>query len=377
MVSESTSGISMETLAAQLARQTRPADLCRPLDRNRVECFACGHRCPISPGFAGVCKVRYNRDGKLFAPFGYVSSACCDPIEKKPFFHALPGTRALSFGMLGCDLHCGYCQNWVTSQALRDFRSTLEFQVTSPRDLVKLALRQGATSLVSTYNEPLITAEWAVAVFREARRAGLTTGFVSNGNATPEVLEYIRPWTDLYKVDLKSFDARHYRELGGRIGPILESLARIHAMGFWLEVVTLIVPGFNDSDEGLRGMAEFLAGISPGIPWHVTAFHQDYKMTGPDDTPAATLLRAAEIGRRAGLRYVYAGNLPGRTESLEDTRCPSCGDTLIARRGFRVLRNRLAPGGKCPGCGTAIPGVWGALPRHPQEDAGLVHIRCG
>jgi pyruvate formate lyase activating enzyme len=367
----------METLADRLARQTRPADLYRPLDRNRVECFACGHRCPIAPGFAGVCKVRYNRDGKLFAPFGYVNSAFCDPIEKKPFFHALPGTRALSFGMLGCDLHCGYCQNWVSSQALRDFRSTLEFHPASPDDLVKEALRHGATSVVSTYNEPLITAEWAVAVFRAARQASLTTGFVSNGNATPEVLEYIRPWVDLYKVDLKSFDARHYRELGGRIAPILDSIARIHAMGFWLEVVTLVVPGFNDSDEELRGIAGFLAGISPDIPWHVTAFHQDYKMSGPDNTPAATLLRAAGIGRAEGLRYVYAGNLPGGTADLEDTRCPSCGGTLITRRGFQVLRNRLAAGGKCPDCATAIPGVWGALPGRWDENAGLVHIRCG
>ena len=371
----------MTTLADQLARQTRPAGLYRPLDHNRVECFACGHRCPIPSGFAGVCKVRYNRDGKLFAPFGYVNSAFCDPIEKKPFFHALPGTRALSFGMLGCDLHCQYCQNWITSQALRDFRSTLEFHLTSPEDLVDMALRQGATSVVSTYNEPLITAEWAVAVFRAARQAGLTTGFVSNGNATPEVLEYIRPWVDLYKVDLKSFDARHYRELGGRMAPILDSIARIHAMGFWLEVVTLVVPGFNDAGEELRAMAEFLAGISPDIPWHVTAFHRDYKMTGPDNTPAATLLRAAAAGRAAGLRYVYAGNLPGATANLEDTRCPSCGGTLIARRGFRVLRNRLGAAGKCPDCGAAIPGVWGslrgALPRHGEGTEDLVHIRCG
>jgi len=367
----------MATLAEQLARQTREAELYRPLDRNRVECFACGHRCPIPSGFSGVCKVRYNHDGKLYAPYGYVNSAFCDPIEKKPFFHALPGSRALSFGMLGCDLHCSYCQNWVTSQALRDFRSSLDFQTAGPSELVSLALRQGAACLVSTYNEPLITAEWAVAVFREAKAAGLTTGFVSNGNATPEVLDYIRPWVDLYKVDLKSFDDRRYHELGGRIGPILESIRRIHQMGFWLEVVSLMVPGFNDSDEELRSIAEFLAGISPDIPWHVTAFHQDYKMLGPDNTPPETLLRAAKIGQAAGLHYVYAGNLPGETGRLEDTRCPSCARTLIARRGFRVLRNRLSEAGKCPDCRTTIPGVWGAPPRHAREAADLLHIRCG
>ncbi|MBZ5723757.1 MAG: AmmeMemoRadiSam system radical SAM enzyme [Acidobacteriia bacterium] len=367
----------MQTLAEQLGRQTREAQLYRPLDRKRVECFACGHRCPIGPGFAGVCKVRYNRDGKLYAPFGYVNAVYSDPIEKKPFFHALPGTRALSFGMLGCDLHCGYCQNWVSSQALRDYRSTLDFQTAEPEEIVSLAVRQGAASVVSTYNEPLITAEWAVAVFREAKAAGLATGFVSNGNATPEVLEFIRPWVDLYKVDLKSFDDRRYHELGGRIAPILESIRRIHQMGFWLEVVTLVVPGFNDSDGELRAIAEFLAGISPAIPWHVTAFHQDYKMLGPENTPPETLARAAALGRAAGLHYVYAGNLPGETADLENTRCPSCGVTVVERRGFRVLRNRMAVGGNCPGCGAAIPGVWGALPRHREADAGLVHIRCG
>jgi pyruvate formate lyase activating enzyme len=367
----------MPRLAEQLAEQTREADLYRVLDSsNRVECFACGHRCPIAAGFSGVCKVRFNRGGKLYAPHGYVNAVFCDPIEKKPFFHAQPGTRALSFGMLGCDLHCGYCQNWVSSQALRDARSPIDFHNVTPRDLVRMALAGGASSVVSTYNEPLITAEWAVTVFREAKAAGLTTGFVSNGNATPEVLEYIRPWVDLYKVDLKSFDKRNYTQLGGRIGPILESIGRIHEMGFWLEVVTLTIPGFNDSDGELRSIAEFLAGISPDIPWHVTAFHKDYKMVDPDDTPPETLIRAAAIGRAAGLRYVYAGNLPGQTSGLEDTHCARCGSTVIERFGFRVLRNRLA-GGHCPDCGAAVPGVWGSVPSPLAESGDLVHIHCG
>ena len=369
----------MVTYAEQLSRQTPEADLYRPLDRNRVECFACGHRCPIPPDFAGVCKVRYNRGGKLFAPFGYVNSAFCDPIEKKPFYHALPGTRALSFGMLGCDLHCGYCQNWVSSQALRDYRSTLDFQTATPEFLVNLAISQGATSLISTYNEPLITAEWAVAVFRVARQAGLATGFVSNGNATPEVLDYIRPWTDLYKVDLKSFDAAHYRELGGRIAPVLDSIARIHQLGFWLEVVTLVIPGFNDSNEGCAGTAEFLAAISPDHPAGTSPpSTKTTRLQSPDDTPASTLIRAAEIGRTAGLRYVYAGNLPGETGQWEDTHCPSCGGVLVARRGFHVLRNRMGSDGRCPDCAASIPGISGGPCRVIEEEAGdLVHIRCG
>jgi pyruvate formate lyase activating enzyme len=365
------------TLAENLARETREASLCRPLDRKRVECFACGHRCPVSPGFAGVCKVRYNRDGKLYAPYGYVNAACCDPIEKKPFYHALPGSLAMSFGMLGCDLHCGYCQNWITSQALRDVRSSVDFRNVQPDDLVRMAKRQGASSIVSTYNEPLITAEWAVAVFQEAKAAGLITGFVSNGNGTPEVLEFLRPWVDLYKIDLKTFSDRRYHELGGRIGPILDSIRRVHELRFWLEVVTLVVPGFNDSDEELGEIAEFLAGISPDIPWHVTAFHKDYKMTGPEDTPPAALIRAARIGKAAGLRYVYAGNAPGSTGELENTHCSRCGAILIERFGFRILRNRLTAEGNCPDCHTELPGVWGRPRPAPTEAADWIHVRCG
>jgi pyruvate formate lyase activating enzyme len=367
----------MKTLAEQLSEQVREGELYEKLDRNRVRCYACGHACPIPEGFAGVCKVRYNRGGTLYVPYGYVNTLHCDPIEKKPFFHALPGTRALSFGMLGCDLHCGYCQNWVTSQALRDFRSSLEFTRVTPRQIVEASLESGARSVISTYNEPLITSEWAVAVFREARAAGQVTGYVSNGNATPEVLEYLRPWVDLYKVDLKSFDDRHYHELGGRLAPILDSIRRIHEMGFWLEVVTLVVPGFNDSEAELKAIAEFLAGISPDIPWHVTAFHEDYKMFGQGGTTAATLKRAAEIGRAAGLHYVYAGNLPGQLRSLEDTHCPQCGTAVIERRGFRVLRNRLTETGRCPDCAAAVPGVWRGQPRASREAQVLLNGRCG
>ncbi len=348
----------MPALAQVLAESTREGDLWERLDEKRIRCFACGHRCPIFEGQPGVCKVRFNSGGTLRVPWGYVAGVQCDPIEKKPFFHVLPGTDALSFGMLGCDLHCGYCQNWVTSQALRDPRAVSLGEQVTPGELVRLAVESGSEAIVSTYNEPLITAEWSVAVFKEAKAAGLVTGFVSNGNATPEVLEYLRPWLDLYKVDLKSFNDRHYRELGGRLEPILDSLRRIHAMGLWLEVVTLVVPGFNDSDEELRQIAEFLAGISPDIPWHVTAFHRNYKMLGPRNTQAGDLLRAVEAGRAAGLRYIYAGNLPGALAGLEDTRCPACGETLVRRVGYRILEYRLTEAGACPRCSAVIPGRW-------------------
>src|SRR5437868_13145800 len=271
----------MPTLRALLDENVREAapELVESLDRNRVRCFSCGHCCAIPEGQPGVCKVRFNRGGKLYAPWGYVGGVQCDPIEKKPFFHAYPGALAYSFGMLGCDLHCSYCQNWVTSQALRDPNALSPPLETAPELLVQDALAQRAKVLLSTYNEPLITSEWAVAIFRAARAAGLVTAFVSNGNGTPQVLEYLQPWIDLYKVGLKSFNDRHYRQLGGRLQPILDTIQRLYAMGFWLEIVTLLIPGFNDSPDELKRLTEFVTSVSPDIPWHVTAFHGDYKMT--------------------------------------------------------------------------------------------------
>jgi pyruvate formate lyase activating enzyme len=291
-------------------------------------------------------------------PWGYVTGAQADPIEKKPFFHVVPGSLAYSFGMLGCDLHCSYCQNWVTSQALRDPRAVSPPLAARPDALVEDAVRLGARVLVSTYNEPLITSEWAVAVFREARQHGLLTGFVSNGNATPEVLAYLDPWIDLFKVDLKGFDDAAYRKLGGRLQPVTETIRALHGMGKWVEVVTLIVPGLNDSDSELTALASFVASVSPSIPWHVTSFHSDYRMPHVGHTSPAMLMRAAAIGRQAGLQFVYAGNLPGLVGSLEDTVCPTCDTLLVERSGYQIRQNRLAGRGTCPQCGETIPGRW-------------------
>jgi pyruvate formate lyase activating enzyme len=373
----------MATLRDLVYENVREGDLYETIEGQRIRCFACGHCCPIPEGQPGVCKVRYNRGGKLYVPWGYVGGVQCDPIEKKPFFHAYPGALAYSFGMLGCDLHCSYCQNWVTSQVLRDPSAISPPLEATPEELVKDALRQGAKVLVSTYNEPLITAEWAVAVFKEARAAGLKTGFVSNGNGTPQVLKYLEPWIDLYKVDLKSFDDRHYHELGGRIGPILETIKSLHAMGVWLEIVTLLIPGFNDSDDELRRLTEFVASVSLDIPWHVTAFHKDYKMVTPDDTTSEDLLRAAEIAAASGLSYVYAGNMPGAVADLEDTRCHRCGETLVKRYGYFIEEYRITSDGRCPSCATAIPGRWAekfdgqiaSRPFLPRRASALVSIR--
>jgi pyruvate formate lyase activating enzyme len=350
----------MASLADVLARNTREGELYSVLPDGRLRCYACGHCCPLPEGAVGVCKVRFNEGGRLQVPWGYVGGVQCDPIEKKPFFHAFPGALAYSFGMLGCDLHCGYCQNWVTSQALRDPAAVSPPLQMSPEDLVQDALRLKAHVMVSTYNEPLITSEWAVAIFKEAKAAGIGTAFVSNGNGTPEVLEYLRPWVDLYKVDLKSFDDRHYRQLGGRLQPILDTIHRLHGMDFWVEIVTLLISGFNDSPDEIKRLTEFVAGVSPDIPWHVTAFHSDYKMTETENTTADMLLRAAAIGRASGLRHVYAGNLPGRVGDFENTRCAACGETLITRHGYEIREYRLTREGHCPCCDLPVPGRWSA-----------------
>ncbi len=352
---------AVEMLDQALRKRTREAEpaLVEKLEGGRVRCLACGHRCLILEGLDGICRVRFNQDGRLRVPRGYAAGVAVDPIEKKPFFHAFPGEDALSFGMLGCDLHCGYCQNWLTSQTLRDAAALSPPRDVEPEDLVRGAERAGAPVVVSTYNEPLITSEWAVEVFSLAKRAGLVCGYVSNGNGTPEVLEYLRPYVDLFKVDLKSFRDASYRALGGKLRNVLDTIGRLHAMGYWVEIVTLLVPGWNDSEEELADLTAFVASVSRDIPWHVTAFHQDYRMLDRDDTSARDLIRAAAIGKEAGLRFVYAGNLPGRVGDLEHTSCPSCGEVVVERTGFRVLRRRLDPTGHCSGCGAAVPGFWG------------------
>ena len=344
-----------------LDRLTKEGDLWAPEADGSVRCLACAHRCLIRLGRRGICGVRFNQEGRLRVPWGYVAGAQVDPIEKKPFNHFLPGSQVLTFGMLGCNFHCAFCQNWHTSQALRDpcAASSIE-QVSkiSAEKLVEAAVRSGAKAVASSYNEPLISSEWAVEVFRKAKAAGLKTAFVSNGYATPEVLGYLRPWLDGYKIDLKSMQDCRYREMGGVLQHVLDSIRMAKEMGLWVEVVTLVIPGFNDSNEELWETSRFLCSVSPDLPWHVTAYHPDYQMEDAPPTPASTLQRAAEIGQEAGLKYVYAGNLPGRVGSLEDTPCPHCGKILIQRKGFWVLENQVTPEGKCPDCGTTIPGVW-------------------
>jgi len=345
-------------IAHHLDQMVREGTLYEKLDHNRVRCYACAHRCLINDGARGICQVRYNREGRLFVPYGYVAALNPDPTEKKPFFHVLPGSITLTFGMLGCDLHCANCQNWDISQVMRDASAGGAPSRITPEQIVMLARRTGAQLIGSSYNEPLITSEWAVEIFKLAKENGIRGIYVSNGNATREVLEFIRPYVVAYKIDLKTMQDKQYRKLGAPLNNILDAIKLVKAMGFWLEIVTLVIPGFNDSNAELMDAAQFIRSVSPEIPWHVTAFHPDYQMTDVSFTPASTLIRAAEIGQEAGLHYVYAGNLPGSVRNYENTYCPKCNTALVERYAYRILRDKLTGKGVCVKCGTPIPGIW-------------------
>lgn len=347
-----------DTIAKLINPMVREGKLYNKLENDAVHCYSCGHNCKIKIGKRGICQVRYNLDGKLYVPWGYVSGLQCDPTEKKPYYHVYPGSDTLTFGMHGCDLHCSYCQNWDISQTLRDANAGRPPEKVTPEQLVEFGKRNVAKCFASSYNEPLITSEWAMAVFELAKAAGFTCLYVSNGNATYEVLEYIRPLTEGFKVDLKSMRDKSYRSLGAVLDTVLNGIRMAHDMGFWIEIVTLVVPGFNDSKEELRDAAQFIRSVSPDIPWHVTAFHKDYKMQEPENTTAQNLIEIAEMGYAEGLHYVYAGNAAGRVGRYENTYCHSCEELLIERIGYVIQSYNITSDGQCPKCSQSIPGIW-------------------
>lgn len=366
MVEQTSQSIALKTL---LEDNTKEAELYETQEDGRLLCYACGHECKIPEGRPGVCRVRYNDNGILKCPTGYIGALQVDPIEKKPFFHAMVGQLVMSFGMLGCDMHCAFCQNWVTSQALRDPKALSNIRQCNPADLVNLARQHNAPVIASTYNEPLITAEWAHEVFAHAHEQNYIGAFISNGNATERVLQYLRPYTQIYNVDLKTFQDKQYRKLGGQLDHVLRTIKQLHAMGFWIEIVTLVVPGMNDSKSELEDIAHFVSSVSNDIPLHYTGFHADYKMNDTPTTQVEQLTSACEAAERVGLNFVYAGNRPGMVGEWENTRCPSCKSTVITRKGYHILDYRLVRGW-CPDCGTRVPGFWNRDCVVPAQGAG-------
>jgi pyruvate formate lyase activating enzyme len=323
-----------------------------------VVCNLCAHRCFIPSGRLGVCRVRENRAGTLYTlVYDRLISGDVDPIEKKPFFHFLPGTRSYSIATVGCNFHCRFCQNWQISQLPRDHAGAILGHRCSPEEIVGRAFNTQCATIAYTYTEPTIFFELAYDCARLAVRQGLKNIFVTNGYLTPEALGMIRPYLHAANVDLKGFDDKRYRRIcGAKLQPVLDTIRLMKALGIWVEVTTLIIPGHNDSQEELVRIALFLKDVGPEIPWHVTAFYPAYKMLDVVPTQRKTLLRAWQIGKEAGLRYVYCGNLLDSVH--ENTNCHRCGKGLIQRSGFYIARYLLEDG-HCPSCGTSIDGVWG------------------
>jgi len=333
------------------------------LENQRVRCGLCAHRCLIAPGRKGICLVRENQGGMLYSlVYGIPLSQAVDPVEKKPLFHFYPGSTAFSIATAGCNFRCAFCQNADISQMPRD-RGGIQGQGVSPEDVVEAAVENGCRSIAYTYTEPTIFFEYSYDIARLAHAAGIASVYVTNGYMTREMLDLFQgkagdheAWLDAANVDLKAFRDETYRNVcGARLQPVLDSMKTMKELGIWVEVTTLVVPGLNDSDAELRDLAQFLAtGLGVETPWHVSRFHPDYKMLDRAPTPERTLRRAHDLGREAGLRYVYVGNLPGAR--LEDTYCPSCGAGVIRRRGFQIVERALLSG-RCACCGVVIDGV--------------------
>ncbi len=323
----------------------------------KVRCGLCRFRCLIGRDQRGVCGVRENREGTLYTlVYGRSVAENVDPIEKKPLYHLLPGSLSFSVATVGCNFRCLHCQNHEISQWSRN-HSDIPGQELPPGEIVRRAQAAGCRSIAYTYTEPTVYFEYAYDTAVLARKAGLKNVFVSNGYTTSEALETIAPFLDGANIDLKGFSERFYREItGATLQGVLATLKDYRRLGIWLEVTTLVIPGHNDSDHDLKGIARFIAeDLGPQVPWHVTAFHPTYRLTQASPTPLGTLNRARNFGLEAGLQFVYAGNVPG--SGGEHTCCPGCGKTVIARRGFRVLEVDLGDG-QCRHCGTKLPGVW-------------------
>lgn len=325
-------------------------------DGSELRCLLCPHECAVADGKRGLCGVRENRDGRLYSlVFGHPIAEHVDPIEKKPLFHVLPGSTCYSIATAGCNLSCRHCQNADIAHLPRS-HSIPDSTWRSPNDIVSSALASGCTSIACTYTEPTIYFEYALEIARRAAQENLKTIFVTNGYIAPRAIETIAPFLAAANIDLKAFSDDFYRNIcGARLQPVLDAINVYRQNNIWIEITTLIIPGLNDNPDELKKVADFIVSVGEDIPWHVSAFYPTYRLTDRPPTPASTLLAAREIGRTAGLRYVYTGNIPG--QGGEDTLCHACGAVLIERRGYSICCDILRHG-ICPACSAPCAGVF-------------------
>ena len=334
----------------------REALLYEKLDNKRVHCNLCAHKCTIKPDRRGICGVRENKDGSLYSlVYGTLIAQNIDPIEKKPFFHVYPGSFSYSIATVGCNFSCEFCQNHEISQMPR---STLMItgQNIMPDEIVSIAKKNSSKTIAYTYTEPTIYFELAYDTAKIAHQNGLKNVFVTNGFMTPEAINTIAPFLAAANVDLKSFrDDFYKKQCGARLKPVLESLKKMKELGIWVEITTLLIPTLNDSNEELKDIARFIAGLGKETPWHISRFHPQFKMNSLQVTPVASLHRAVKIGKQSGLKYVYSGNIPG--DEGESTYCFNCQKLLIERYGFKIISFNLT-GNKCSNCGTELEGIF-------------------
>ena len=332
----------------------KEALLYEKLEDKKVKCNLCNHLCLIADTKRGICGVRENRAGALYTlVYGKAIASHVDPIEKKPLFNFYPGSTAYSIATVGCNLRCLHCQNYDISQGPRE-GGEIAGEKLEPEEIVRQALSYGCKSISYTYTEPTIFFEYALDTMKLAQSAGLKNNFVTNGYMTPEALQMLKPYLDAANVDIKGFSEEHYEKIcGAKLKPVLENLKLMKSLGIWVEVTTLVIPGLNDSDEILKKIADFVLSVGEETPWHISAFYPTYKMLDRPRTPVATLQRGREIGLKAGLRYVYSGNVPG--EKGENTFCYACGKLLISRFGFQVVKNKIK-NSHCPHCNAKIDG---------------------
>jgi len=336
----------------------KKATLYKKIKDKTVKCTACNHYCTIKEGKTGICGIRQNKDGNLYLlVYGKSSGSGIDPIEKKPFFHFLPGSSVYSIGTIGCNFACTFCQNAWISQASKDTSFPIPpLYDLSPEDIVNECIENNIPIIAYTYNEPAIFFEYTYDTAKLAHEEGIKNIYVSNGYASKEAIDKIAPYLDAINIDLKAFTEKFYRNIcKAKLQPVLDNIKYYYKKGIWVELTTLIIPGENDSDKELEQIAQFIASISKSIPWHVTKFSPTYKMKNKLETPIETLKKAYDIGKKAGLKYVYAGNT--FNEDLQSTFCPKCNNLLI-QRDWGYTKVEGLKNGKCDKCGTKIEGVW-------------------